>query len=259
MGNIIKSSISIASKAESHVNIPEEIIVQILSRLPLGSLPQFTCISKQWHSLISNIIVAKTGSPRVLLISDSRAYSFSPHSIHQNQQHEVDVNSIHVPWKLSESGDHEFKILGSCNGLVLMHIDDDLFLWNPLTRFFKKVLASDRVCDRGRTTYRVCSGLCYDSTSDEYKAVLVNSSLTPGYGDESVAVGSFRSKSWTTIAFPYYVPLWDSWNIIVNGNLHWFASKNDSGTGGYFLSPRQIIYLRNATLTTFFYNMFTTW
>lgn len=219
MGNIIKSSTSKASKAESHMNIPEEIIVEILPRLPLGSLPRFTCVFKQWRSLISNIIVAKTGSPRVLLISDSRAYSFSPHSIHQNQQHEVDLNSIHVPWKLSESGDHEFKILGSCNGLVLMHIDDDLFLWNPLTRFFKKVLASDRVCDRWEN-HPVCSGLCYDSTSDEYKAVLVNSYLTPGYCDESVAVGSFRSKSWKTFLFPYYVPLWDSWNIIVNGNLH---------------------------------------
>ncbi|KAI8566174.1 hypothetical protein RHMOL_Rhmol02G0019400 [Rhododendron molle] len=125
-----------------------------------------------------------------------------------------------------------------------MHIDADLFLWNPLTRFFKKMLAYEELRDEG---YGVCSGLCYDSTSNEYKAVFALAHNSPGYGGEFVVVGSFRSKSWTMIDFPYVVP---SRNMgpIVNENLHWFASKKDSH--GRFLLPHQIIFF-NAQMDKF--------
>lgn len=33
------------------------------------------------------------------------------------------------------------QILGSCDGFVLIQIDHGLFLWNQLTRYFKKVLS----------------------------------------------------------------------------------------------------------------------
>ncbi|KAE9452759.1 hypothetical protein C3L33_15338, partial [Rhododendron williamsianum] len=120
-------------------------------------------------------------------------------------------------------------VMGSCNGLLLMHTDEDLFLWNPLTTFFKKVLAFDRLGDED---YRVRSGLCYDSTSDEYKAVLAFAHQTPSYGGEFVVVGSLKSKSWAVIHFPYRVPTVEP-GPIVNENLHWYACKiNDSGEDG---------------------------
>ncbi|XP_058202738.1 F-box/kelch-repeat protein At3g23880-like [Rhododendron vialii] len=200
----------------------EEIIVEILSRLPLDSLTRFTSVSKQWHSLISDISVAKTGSPTVLILSDSGAYSFSPHSIDQHQQEvlHIHMKSVRVPDNM-----HGY-VMGSCNGLLLMHTDEDLYLWNPLTKFFKKVLAFDRLCDAG---YRVRSGLCYDSTSGEYKPVIAFAHQTPSYGGEFVVVGSLKSKSWAVIHFPYRVPTVES-GPIVNENLHWYACKiNDSG------------------------------
>ncbi|XP_058198121.1 F-box/kelch-repeat protein At3g23880-like [Rhododendron vialii] len=224
------------SKAESsfpNIIVPEEIIVEILSRLPLDSLTRFTSVSKQWCSLISDISVAKTGSLAGLVLSDSGAYSFSPHSIDQHQQEvlHIHMKSFRVPDNM-----HGY-VMGSCNGLLLMHTDEDLFLWNPLTRFFKKVLAFDRLRD---VSYRVRSGLCYDSTSDEYKPVIAFAHQTPSYGGEFVVVGSLKSKSWAVIHFPYRVPTVES-GPIVNENLHWYDCKiNDSGN--YFLSPHQIIY-----------------
>ncbi|GMP56613.1 hypothetical protein CsSME_00021032 [Camellia sinensis var. sinensis] len=35
-------------------NLPEEILIEMLSRLPLKSLLQFNLVSKQWHSLIQS-------------------------------------------------------------------------------------------------------------------------------------------------------------------------------------------------------------
>ncbi|XP_058202723.1 F-box/kelch-repeat protein At3g23880-like [Rhododendron vialii] len=234
-----KKGTSTAESSFPNIIIPEEIIVEILSRLSLDSLVRFTLVSKQWRSLISDISVAKTGPPIVLVLSDSgaRAYSFSPHSIDQHQQEVLHTKSVRVPWNMNAFVNrYKIRLLGSCKGLLLMHASEDLFLRNPLTRFFKKVLAFDRLRDEN---YRVRSGLCYDSTSDEYKAVLALAHNTPSYGGEFVVVGRLRGKSWRAIHFPYRVRTANS-GPIVNENLHWYASKNDSGS--YFLSPHQIIY-----------------
>ncbi|XP_058202726.1 F-box/kelch-repeat protein At3g23880-like [Rhododendron vialii] len=235
-----KKGTSTAESSFPNIIIPEEIIVEILSRLPLDSLARFTLVSKQWRSLISDISVAKTGPPTVLFLSDSgaRAYSFSPDSIDEHQQEVLHMKRVRVPWNMNAFVNrNKIRLLGSCKGLLLMHADEDLFLWNPLVRFFKKVLAFERLRDEG---YRVCSGLCYDSTSDEYKAVLALAHQTPSYSSEFVVVGSFKGKSWTMIHFPYSVRTANS-GPIVNQNLHWYASKNID-TGNYFLSPHQIIY-----------------
>lgn len=70
------------------------------------------------------------------------------------------------------------KIMGSCNGLVLLStIDtDDLFLWNPSTRCCNnanKVLSYGWNDEDGfYGISRVVAGLCYDSALDNYKAVV---------------------------------------------------------------------------------------
>ncbi|XP_058189470.1 F-box/kelch-repeat protein At3g23880-like [Rhododendron vialii] len=225
-----------AESCFSNVILPEDIVVEILSRLSLASLQRFTCVSKLWRSLISDVSAAKARSPAVLLVSGSRACSFSPRSIDRHDH--ACVERVSVPWNMDEFISR-FRILGSCDGLLLMRIDVDLFLWNPLTAFFKRVLAYEPL----RYDYRVRSGLCYDSASDEYKAVLALARHSPGWDD--VVVGSFRSKSWKRIGFPYKVHTVGS-GPVVNGNIHWFASRKDSG----ILSPHQIIYF-NACMDKF--------
>ncbi|GMP55020.1 hypothetical protein CsSME_00019976 [Camellia sinensis var. sinensis] len=128
------------------------------------------------------------------------------------------------------------EITGSCNGLLLIRIyDHDLFLWNPLTKCSKKVFSYHRLRDIG---YRVVSGLCFDSSSNEYKAVMALSHHTPGYGGRFAVVGNFRSKTWTEVHFPYHVSSVNSGSVL-NENLHWFASKKSSD---HFLAPREIVY-----------------
>ncbi|GMP55021.1 hypothetical protein CsSME_00019977 [Camellia sinensis var. sinensis] len=60
------------------------------------------------------------------------------------------------------------------------------------------------------------------------------------YGSEFVIVGSFRSKTWTRVCFPYRVPSVNS-GPVLNENLHWFASKKRRGHS-HFLAPHQIVY-----------------
>lgn len=128
-----KSSTSKAAEScFSNVILPEDIVVEILSRLSLASLQRFTCVSKRWRSLISDVSAAKAGSPAVLLVSGSRACSFSPRSI--DRHNHAYAERVSVPWNMDEFISR-FRILGSCNGLLLVRIDVDLFLWNPQSSF----------------------------------------------------------------------------------------------------------------------------
>ncbi|XP_058201803.1 F-box protein CPR1-like [Rhododendron vialii] len=225
-------------------NIPEEIIVEILSRLSLNSLSRLRCVSKQWYSLVFDIIPKVTGRNMVLVQSISRSGTPTFHSIDE-ESHETQVRR---PWEksipcLSKKESIPPIFFGSCNGLVLLNITDDLFLWNPITSYFKKVLSYNRLAD---TSYSVVSGLCYDSLSDEYKAVVGLSHDSPLYGGEFVKVGSFKSKNWRMVGLPYAVGTVQS-GPVINGSLHWYGLKKNSGR---FLPGPQIFYF-NPDLNTF--------
>lgn len=94
------------------------------------------------------------------------------------------------------------RIRGSCNGFLLLNADNESFLWNPMTRCSKKVLSHERMSNfYGDDTI---SGLCYDSSADDYKAVMAFTDLdSMSSKDKIVMAGSFKDKIWTEIRFPY--------------------------------------------------------
>lgn len=93
--------------------------------------------------------------------------------------------------------------LGSCNGLVLLNNTNDLFLWNPVTSYFKKVFSIEELGDDWYPS--VISGLCYDSLSDEYKAVMALSHgrYSSNRCHQIVMVSSLKSKDWGVWGFPF--------------------------------------------------------
>ncbi|KAI7987022.1 putative F-box protein [Camellia lanceoleosa] len=130
------------AKAEEKINLPKEIVLDILSRLPLKSLVRSICVSKQWCSLLKDF-GKSIRQPKLFAKTNWNDELFSLQSIDQQGY----VKSIHIPlplpWKKSLSRDHMIhfiEIFGSCNGLLLIRINNDLFLWNLLTRCSKKVL-----------------------------------------------------------------------------------------------------------------------
>lgn len=90
------------------------------------------------------------------------------------------------------------RIRGSRNGFLLLNAGNELFLW---TRCSKKVLSHERLIDSYSDD--TISGLCYDSSSDDYKAVMAGTDHGGGefYTDKIVMAGSFKDKIWTEICF----------------------------------------------------------
>lgn len=140
-------------------HVPEEILVTILSKLPVKSLLRFRCVSKHWGSLITDpkfnlsspkqqvIVVYKYWSPdcSLHLINDEALSVEVP----KPKQLEVRYRKL----------DRGLTIHGSCNGLVLLsNTMDLLFLWNPSTRCCRKVLSHAHLATFDRSVN--ASGLC---------------------------------------------------------------------------------------------------
>ncbi|XP_057467685.1 F-box/kelch-repeat protein At3g23880-like [Actinidia eriantha] len=203
--------------------IPEDITFEILSRVPIKSLLRFLCVSKRWRSLVSSITAPKIGKSNILVQSYLKSSFLTFHSIDEDG----DVKHVCRPWKKRSS--HKYhNLVGSCNGLLLLQIDNDLFLWNPLTSFFKKVLSCGVLLNYEYEV--VWSGLCYDPSTDEYKAVMAFYEKSLQY---FVAVGNFKSQRWLKIDPPHKVFMMSS-GPVVNGYPHWYAS-----------SSKQIIYFNS--------------
>ncbi|KAF3677010.1 hypothetical protein FXO38_04007 [Capsicum annuum] len=76
-------------------------------------------------------------------------------------------------------------------------------MWNPATRFCTKVLEFDCLNDDG---YYIRGGLCFGSSKNVYKAVLIMDHQTPDYGGKFVIVASLKDKEWRQLEFPYDIP-----------------------------------------------------
>lgn len=120
-------------------HIVHEIVVDVLSRLPVKSLLRFKSVSKEWQSIITdpkfvslhlNRSTQRPGAITAFLTPDDTP---SFHSIN----HQASVQEItDLAWTDPDTGSSytDFKIIGSCNGLLFINSDCDCFLWNPSTR-----------------------------------------------------------------------------------------------------------------------------
>lgn len=209
-------------------HILEEMIIEILSRLPLKCLVRFMCVSRLWCSYVK-VVQPKNPRQRVLLHETWSKTSYLLSSINEDDSNE----RIRIP--LRKRKHQPSRVLGSCNGLLLLGCMADLYLWNPLTRDLKKVMQYFRLEDD--EGYRVVSGLCYDSSNDEYKAVMALASQTPRQGEEFVVVGSFQDRCWTEVHFPYIVRTVNS-GPVLREHLHWYVCEKESSDSN---SPQRVV------------------
>ncbi|XP_060171099.1 F-box protein CPR1-like [Lycium barbarum] len=226
-------------------NLPNEIIVSILSNLPVKSLLRFKCVSKSWCSWIS--------CPKFKLSNQGRqgaiveVYKGSTRkSFFQSINQQLTLEELNDPFMI---GDDETPLercmfLGSCDGLILINLNQHIYLWNPATRFSTKVLELNRLTDDG---YYIRGGLCFDSSKNVYKAVLIMQHQTPSYGGEFVIVASLEDKKWRFLEFPYDIPSVSS-GITLHGRLHYKArveksyKNNGNNMWERVSSSNQIIY-----------------
>ncbi|KAG2306299.1 hypothetical protein Bca52824_026047 [Brassica carinata] len=118
-----------ASRIEEEY-LPEDLLVDILSRIPLASLARFRSVSKTWKDLINYVRFQK--SSQIMLI-DSRVYLASIDFLGA-QENIVNVASqFSLKDQLSNSSKEvNIREVFHCEGLLLCTTEDNrLVVWNP--------------------------------------------------------------------------------------------------------------------------------
>ncbi|KAL6144493.1 hypothetical protein ACLB2K_055185 [Fragaria x ananassa] len=151
----------------SSFNIPEEIVIDILLRLPSKSLVRFTCVCKSWQDLIRSSSFARSHlnrntarrSHRYLYAYHRSTTDHEPakhyqHSLFSIETFEPCLNLRHPLWT-----GKQFRIYGSCNGLLCisdknLRSNSPICIWNPSIQKFR-VLPNIGTPLRLKSTYRL--------------------------------------------------------------------------------------------------------
>ncbi|XP_057459217.1 F-box/kelch-repeat protein At3g23880-like [Lotus japonicus] len=199
-------------KRMENFTLPQELVLEIMLRLPVRSLVRFKCVCKSWLSLISDPEFGKshfdlaaapthrllqtysTGSQIISLafeesLTDNSAIvhlEFPPTPPQRDPRYTI----IHVP-HLSK---HGLQPVGYCRGIMLLaNRHSDFVIWNPSTGIHRQISLSYNELDPSLPNYtkysnsegvfvlNILHGFGYDESTDDYLLVLIRQSYSCKY------------------------------------------------------------------------------
>ncbi|KAK7295543.1 hypothetical protein RJT34_18453 [Clitoria ternatea] len=220
---------------EKSVTFPQDLIENILSRLPVRSLLRFKCVCKSWLSLISDPQFAKlhfdlAASPTHRLLHKlPRQRSIQSRDIQVPFDQDSSLVNLFLPPPPSHEG--YLEILGCQRGLVLLiYHTRDLVLWNPSTGLRKRISHSPPDAIRCPPHCAGFHGFGYDAATDDYFVVFMRlyfliESSCPVRSTE-VEFFSLKTNSWNCVKFQgLYDEIKQEFKagVLVNGAIHWLV------------------------------------
>ncbi|PSS11789.1 F-box protein [Actinidia chinensis var. chinensis] len=214
--------------------LPEEVLADILSRLPVSLLLCLRCVSVSWRALIDgpdfiklhlNRSIETRTNRGLILREDNHLFAADLDSLHGGVVQPAQIDH-HPLW----CQDYGIEVWGSCNGLVcLSNSLDTLTLWNPSTRRSRRLpYASIEFQYPSRNHEIRIYGFGLDSVSQDYKVVRIvkMKSVDDDSFDYEVKVYSLRSKSWHRAErFPRYQSLKRTAGVLASNALHWVVTE----------------------------------
>jgi len=215
------------SEAPPRVPFNEDLMMEILLKLPMKSVMRFKCLSKSWFSLISDPQFARThfdaaAAPtyRLLnLVKDSEAYSVDIElALCDDSAHAV--TNIPVPSRFDMYGD-SLTVAGSCRGFLLVQcLFTDLVVWNPSTGVQKQIFYNN-------WSPHHLSGIGYDSLDDDFVVVTV----TLAVNNTVVRYFCLRTNCWSFVECSVRYSqhkLELRHGEFLNGALYWMVKSSDN-------------------------------
>ncbi|KAI8551345.1 hypothetical protein RHMOL_Rhmol06G0178800 [Rhododendron molle] len=219
--------------------LPQDLLIDILTRLPAESLVRLTPVCKSWHSLITGPKFISRHLHRTASNPDNDRLlvSYRTDEPKQNQYSLVvdgkdsfrQLKTLDLPVGAFES--LGYSVVGSCNGVICLSDDqeygymDDMFLWNPSIRKFFAIPRYN-VTFQSHCPFMHCVGFGYDPVTDDFKVVRVVH--TGGDCDRilpEVEIYSLKTGRWRYIsdkALP--VKIRERYRqAYFNGAAHWMA------------------------------------
>ena len=255
-------------------DLPEKVLVEIMSWLPPESLAQCKCVQKSWHALIDTLIksrwfVAKhlenSGSRSSFLFLRGELTSFTnPHMTHDEIVTDMQLvnsynvcdekNEIHFNTQLMTSTTRPILAKAEyrtslCNGIIFQTEtkSNKIMLCNPTTREFNH-LDPDLSCFFGFDFKTFVSGFGYDAIDNVYKIVRVVSLPSSSSGDcksasfgaEVCTLGSDQgNSSWREIRMidvGKYFTTYACRGMYHRGFIYWMLSNLNAATERMIIS-----------------------
>ncbi|XP_038710478.1 F-box/kelch-repeat protein At3g23880-like [Tripterygium wilfordii] len=187
------------------MEIPEDLVTDILLYLPVKSLRRFRCVCKSWCDLFENpSFVTEHHHKQITLNSDvrfviGRDYSstYEPIiSIIKDDGDEIPSVTEAISFVSVCFGKFN-QVLGPINGLYCVCGDEFFTIWNPATREIKRLPDSQLLPPNLGITLGHVYGFGFDNKSNDYKVLRIVDYLL--YMDEStrhIEIYSLKSESW---------------------------------------------------------------
>ncbi|PIA41721.1 hypothetical protein AQUCO_02200266v1 [Aquilegia coerulea] len=242
--------------------LPYELILEILSRVPSQSLARFRCVCKPWCDLIHDSSFSKLRVFRAIergddvvnllvhkniLVSKKQLFKNKVQTTHniidskgnyisfgdgaglfrKSLIYYVEGTSFDFGFEVENPFSKSFSsigsnIAGSCNGIVCLVRDNVVCLWNPCTAEYKIANFNEDIY-----LHMFILGFGYDASKDDYKIVWIYNS---GKYECKVNIYSLKDATWSTMSkVPYEIQnkLHEP-GIFLNGGLHWIAKSKVS-------------------------------
>ncbi|XP_065878518.1 F-box/kelch-repeat protein At3g23880-like [Euphorbia lathyris] len=228
------------TKEDAVVELIEEILIEILSRLPVKSLLRFKMVCKSWYSIINskqsikkhlnhaNSIHSNQHDNLLGLHIPSWDASNRCFLYNENLDGSIHAKEVGFPFKLVE-------VCNYCNGLICFNVSGHgILIWNPSLPLEYKIIPMDKT-KRRPDLDRFCVAIGYDSTTDDYKIVRV-----PKYTHNNsrfVKVFSLKSSSWSKKKIPknFRYVIDQNMSIYTRNRLHWIGSHFVDGKVAEFI------------------------
>ncbi|OMO52962.1 hypothetical protein CCACVL1_28970 [Corchorus capsularis] len=218
--------------------LPPEIVLDILSRLPITSLVKSKTVCRAWRRIIQSSLLAEKHvshaseyDPGVLFQSHwpiKNQYFFVDFAsyIEEKREEKRNLKQIHV------STMHA-NLVGSCNGLLCFYNAAQIHICNPLTNYSMEL--PKLLKDPGE---KGTLGFGFSPTTKEYKVVEIvyprkrprprlrgnpNLAADQNSNQGEVRVLTIGDSSWRSIGKVPYQCIQQPSQVLVNARLHWIS------------------------------------
>ncbi|KAJ0259718.1 F-box domain-containing protein [Hirschfeldia incana] len=203
------------------IKIPDDLVEEILHRLPVKSLVRLKSVSKEWKSMIESGYLAEKHLR--LLEKKYGVYEEMQITVQKSTSQSLCIKFFSKSGTMSCGASSEglLRVPGSCNGLVCVHAFDavNVYLCNPMTGVVRTLTPPP---PQGNNE-KLSVGFGIDVVTGTYKVVLL-------YGLGPV-VFDFGTSKWRPTAGPMplsCIPRPDRNPVFVNGSLFWLLASDFS-------------------------------
>ncbi|XP_059652740.1 F-box/kelch-repeat protein At3g23880-like [Cornus florida] len=222
--------------------LPEDVMIEILSRLPVKSVIRAGAVCKNWYSIIKNpSLVTKhlnnhhtnnNNSGRLFISRRNKVniyFSLFPDETLACTYEDV-VVVLDIPNCVVVVASPYNGILCLCTNC---HRSNRFALWNPAIREFRSLPVLPRNHPPNVKTWTETFGFGLDPITNDYKVVWIWNTTKEDapyrFGPFQVAVYTLSTDSWRYldhVALPYHGIDTPLSNTCINGVYHWLATQN---------------------------------